>query len=99
MAEVDLESIPKQIGTAILESKDGKIVKTTGGLSNGDSAAICANIYQMLCDSSVCLAEEPLRRLIVSFTDHNYVITLGQKHIYIAKTEVVETEINGGDDD
>ena len=83
---IDLESVPNQVGSAVLDAKDGNIVKTTGVLSNNDdSAAICANIYQMLLDSSVCLGEEPLRRLIVSYSDHNYVVTLGQKQIFIVQ--------------
>ena len=88
--DVDLEAVPNQIGTAILGSTDGKVLKATGGLDNEyDGAATCTAIYKMLLDSTKCLKEEPMRRLSISYTDYNYVVTLGHKHIYIVKTEVV----------
>jgi len=87
--DVDLEAVPNQIGTAILQSSDGKILKSTGSLDNEDEGvSSCATIFKMLQDSAKCLAEEPMRRLSISFTDYNYVVTLGKHHIYIVKTEV-----------
>jgi hypothetical protein len=87
--DVDLESVPNQVGTAILGSTDGKILKASGALDNEyDGAAACSAIYKMLLDSTKCLAGDPMKRMSISYTDYNYVITLGQKHIYIVKTEV-----------
>ena len=87
--EVDLEAVPNQIGTAILQASDGKVLKSTGSLDNEeDGPAVCATIYKMLQDSAKCLAEEPMRRLSISFTDYNYIVTLGKHHVYIVKTEV-----------
>ena len=87
--EVDLEAVPSQIGTAILQASDGKVLKSTGALDNEDDGpATCVTIYKMLQDSAKCLAEEPMRRLSISFTDYNYVVTLGKHHIYIVKTEL-----------
>jgi hypothetical protein len=87
--DVDLESVPKQIGTAILAAADGKVLKATGALDNDeDGAATCSTIYKMLQDSAKCLGDEPLRRLSVSYTEFNYVVTVGPKHVYIVKTEV-----------
>ena len=87
MSDVDLESIPNQVGSAILaRDGGGTVLKSTGCLTEENSAGICAHIYQMLLDTSVCLAEEPLRRMSVLFADHNYVITLSEKHIYIVRT-------------
>ena len=87
--DVDLESVPNQIGTAILGSTDGKILKATGALDNEyDGAAAFAVIYKMLLDSTKCLTGEPMRKLSISYTDYNYVVTLGQNHIYVVKTEV-----------
>jgi hypothetical protein len=72
--DVDLESIPNQVGSAI------QLADETG-------AGVCALIYQMLLDTSTCLGEEPLRRMSILFADHNYVVTLGSKHIYIVRVD------------
>ena len=82
--------VPNQIGTAILSTTDGKILKATGALDNDDDgAAACSAIYKMLLDSSKCLQNEPMRRMSISYTDYNYIITLGQGHVYIVKTDIV----------
>lgn len=87
--DVELESVPNQIGTAILSTADGKILKATGALANDEDAVVtCSTIYKMLLDSAKCLGDEPMRRLSISYTDYNYVVTLGKKHVYIVKTEV-----------
>ncbi len=87
--DIDLESIPNQVGTAILSAVDGKILKSTGSLDNEEEGhAICATVFKMLLDSGICLGDEPLRRLSISFTDYNYVVTLGKSHVYIVKTEL-----------
>ena len=87
--EVELELVPNQCGTAILDAADGKMCKSTGDLSTSptdEGQMICSSIYRILLDTSKCLGNEPMRRLSVSFSDHNYVVTLGEKHIYIVKT-------------
>ena len=87
--DVDLEAVPNQIGTAVLGSTDGKVLKATGALDNeDDGAAACVAVYKMLLDSTKCLGDEPMRRMSISYTDYNYVVTLGKKHIYIVKTEL-----------
>ncbi len=87
MTDVELDAVPNQVGTAILtRDGGGTVVKSSGALSEEGGAGVCAHIYQMLLDTSVCLGDEPLRRMSILFADHNYVVTLGEKHIYIAKT-------------
>jgi hypothetical protein len=86
--DVDLESIPNQVGSAILNRDGGgTVVKSTGQLADETGAGVCALIYQMLLDTSTCLGEEPLRRMSILFADHNYVVTLGSKHIYIVRVD------------
>lgn len=46
--DVDLEQIPSQSGTAILDIADGKILKLTGDLNNEDGKLHCEKIYRML---------------------------------------------------
>jgi len=83
---VELELVPNQIGTAILDMTDGKVLRSTGDLSSGEEGrANCASVYRMLLDTSKCLGSEPMRRLSITFTDHSYIVTLGEKHIYIIK--------------
>jgi ragulator complex protein LAMTOR4 len=85
---VDLESVPNQVGTAVLNRDGGgTVVKCTGSLSEDGGANVCAHVYQMLLDTSVCLDQEPLRRMSILFSDHNYVVTLGDKHIYIVQLQ------------
>jgi len=80
--DVDLERIPSQIGTAILDS-DGKVLKVTGDISQNQD--VCSTIYKILLDTSKCLDKEPMKRISISFTDHNYVVTVGKNHVYIVK--------------
>ena len=87
--DIDLDSVPNQIGTAVLSTVDGKILQSTGAFCDDDGSVVCRNIYRMLLDSAKCLEDEPLRRLSISFTDYNYVVTLGKKNLYIVKTEVI----------
>ncbi len=86
--DVDLEQVPNQCGTAILEAADGRVCKATGDFLAlaSEGQIICSSIYRMLMDTSKCLGNEPMRRLSISFSDHNYIVTQGEKHIYIVKT-------------
>ena len=86
--EVDLTQVRDQTGTATLDASDGKVAVATGDLSGEEGQTRCATIFRMLQDTSKCLGDEPMRRLSISFTDHNYVITLGERHIYIVKCHV-----------
>ena len=61
-----LERIPYQVGTAMLDNSDGKIVKTTGSLSKDDGKGVCAHIYKILQDTSGCLGDEPFKRYVSS---------------------------------
>lgn len=86
--DVELELVPNQVGSAILNRDGGgTVVKSSGLLSDENGAGVCAHIYQMLLDTSICLGDEPLKRMSILFADHNYVVTLGSKHIYIVRTE------------
>ena len=57
-----LERIPYQTGTAMLDNVDGKVVRTTGSLSNDDGKVVCAQVYKILQDTSCCLGDEPFKR-------------------------------------
>lgn len=80
--DVDLSNVPNQIGTAILDS-DGNLLKATGELDQN----ACATIFKILLDAAKCLERDSLRRLSISFQDHNYVVTIGDKHVYIVKVQ------------
>ena len=87
MTDVDLEGVPNQVGAATLtRDGGGTVIKSSGTLAEEGGAGVCAHIYQMLLDTSVCLGKEPLRRLSILFADHNYVVTLGENHIFIVRT-------------
>jgi len=81
--DAQLEKIPSQIGTAVLDASDGNIVKSTGDLSNDSSP--CAHIYKILKDSAKVLAGEPMKRLNIAYSEFSYVVTLDDHNIYIAK--------------
>ena len=87
---VELESVPSQIGTAILDVSDGKILRSSGDLASEEATTVCASIFRLLLDTSKCLGSEPMRRLSVTFSDHSYIVTLGDKNIYIVKLEKTE---------
>lgn len=86
MAELDLTQVQGQIGTATIDSVDGKIIKATGELENDEGANACATIFRMLQDTAKCLGNEPMRRLSISFTDHVYIVAVSDKQIYLVKT-------------
>lgn len=47
--DIGLESIPSQIGTAVLELLDGRIVRATGQiLDSEDGKAACGTLYKIL---------------------------------------------------
>eukprot|EP01032_Pedospumella_encystans_P003195 gene3195-3765_t len=59
--ETELEKIPAQIGTAVLDASDGRIVKSSGELYNENGQ--CQSIYRILKDTAKCLAGEPMKRI------------------------------------
>ncbi|KAJ1392196.1 hypothetical protein B484DRAFT_425539, partial [Ochromonadaceae sp. CCMP2298] len=81
--DAQLEKIQGQIGTAVLDAGNGKVVKSTGDLSN--DASPCAAIYKMLKDTAKCLSGEPLKRINITYSEFSYLVTLDEYNVYIAK--------------
>jgi hypothetical protein len=46
--DVDLEQIPAQLGTAVLDAMQGEIIKATGDLKGDMGEIACKNIYRIL---------------------------------------------------
>ena len=87
--DVDLTQIQGQLGTAILDVTDGKIVKATGQLDGDEGQNACTTLYRMLQDTAKCLDKEPMRRLSISFADHAFIVTLSERHVHIVKKQKV----------
>eukprot|EP00592_Proboscia_alata_P006497 CAMPEP_0194357356 /NCGR_PEP_ID=MMETSP0174-20130528/4848_1 /TAXON_ID=216777 /ORGANISM="Proboscia alata, Strain PI-D3" /LENGTH=114 /DNA_ID=CAMNT_0039127337 /DNA_START=1 /DNA_END=345 /DNA_ORIENTATION=+ len=95
---VDLETIPGQIGTAILRSSDGAAFRPcTGQMTKNDSEII----YQMMLEAGTILSSknrnndgsfslkenEGLRRLIIGFQSVRYAASIaGDGLVYIVKS-------------
>uniref|UniRef100_A0A7S4T9E9 Roadblock/LAMTOR2 domain-containing protein n=1 Tax=Ditylum brightwellii TaxID=49249 RepID=A0A7S4T9E9_9STRA len=90
----DLESIPSQIGTAVLHSTTGAPVRpNTGQLTDADAQIL----YRMLLEVGTALdssgnkdmggsEDEGLRRVTVGFHSVSYNMTVGAEgYIYIVK--------------
>lgn len=41
----------------------------------------------MLRDTSKCLRNEPMRRISISYTEHSFIATLTDSHLYIIKVQ------------
>jgi hypothetical protein len=74
------------IGTATLDF-DGKIIKSSGDLEmNKDESNITiGTLYNILKDSSKLKNE--IKKITVSYNDFNYVLSMNEKNIFIAKVQ------------
>ena len=72
---IDLDSVPQQIGHAILRAADGTILQPpSGSLSERDVGII----YRMMLEVGTVLdGKEGLQRLSIGFKSVSYAITLG----------------------
>mmetsp|Transcript_88517 Transcript_88517/g.176982 ORF Transcript_88517/g.176982 Transcript_88517/m.176982 type:complete len:88 (-) Transcript_88517:334-597(-) len=84
MATVDLEGLGA-LGTATLAS-DGSVIRSSGELE-GDIKTL-KTLYQMMLDTGSILGEEPLKRITVSFSDHQLVMAVSQGNVHIVKTRI-----------
>mmetsp|Transcript_32841 Transcript_32841/g.50227 ORF Transcript_32841/g.50227 Transcript_32841/m.50227 type:complete len:88 (+) Transcript_32841:70-333(+) len=84
--EPDLESVPGQIGTAMLRCTDGSLVRACTGRLTPDRANI---VYRMLAETGALLKEdEGLRTLSVSFSAVRYTASLDDDYVYIVQTRM-----------
>eukprot|EP00640_Fibrocapsa_japonica_P005631 CAMPEP_0113941156 /NCGR_PEP_ID=MMETSP1339-20121228/7140_1 /TAXON_ID=94617 /ORGANISM="Fibrocapsa japonica" /LENGTH=96 /DNA_ID=CAMNT_0000945221 /DNA_START=150 /DNA_END=440 /DNA_ORIENTATION=- /assembly_acc=CAM_ASM_000762 len=92
--ELDLESSGvRQTGTAVLKAEDGQVVKSSGELRGDSGATVLAILYQMLLDTgNILKKEEPLQRILVSFSSYQYVMTLSEQWVYIIKRPCEEMQ-------
>ena len=72
---IDLDSVPQQIGHAILRAADGTILQPpSGSLSEKDVGII----YRMMLEVGTVLdGKEGLQRLSIGFKSVSYAVTLG----------------------
>ena len=73
---IDLDSVPQQIGHAILRAADGTILQPpSGSLSEKDVGII----YRMMLEVGTILEDgkEGLQRLSIGFKSVSYAVTLG----------------------
>ncbi len=82
MSSVQLEAVPNQTGTAVLDV-DGNVLSSSGELAQRPD--ILLNIYNILLESGKCLQNEPLKRVTISYSDYSYLATIGKGQIYIVK--------------
>ena len=89
MEAVDLESVQGHTGSAVLDL-EGKVLKASGDLAaTQDGAAntlMC--LFRIMEDASKCIEDEGLKRITVSFSDCNYILTATAEHVYIVKANV-----------
>jgi len=82
---IDLDSVPQQIGHAILRAADGTILQPpSGSLSEKDVGII----YRMMLEVGTILdGKEGLQRLSIGFKSVSYAVTLGcgDGGLYIVK--------------
>ena len=72
--EIDLDSVPSQIGHATLRAADGTILRSpTGSLTEKDVGIV----YRMLLEIGTVLNGEGLQRVTVGFKSVSYAICLG----------------------
>lgn len=80
--DLDLETIPCQVGHAVLRSSDGSILcAPTGGLSDRDVGII----YRMLLEIGTKLNGEALQRFTISFGAVSYVVAMSSSCVYVVK--------------
>ena len=52
--DVELEHVPSQIGTAILNIRNGSILKVSGELDSDSGRIQCGSLYQIMLVSCYC---------------------------------------------
>ena len=85
--EVDLTTVRGQIGTAVLDAQDGKVLRSSGELEGEAGVKAAATVFRLLQDMAKCLRNEPMRRLTISFSDHVWVVTISDKCVFLAKVK------------
>ena len=79
---IDLDSVPGQIGHAVLRVSDGTIIRRpTGSLSERDVGIV----YRMMLEIGTVLEGEGLQRVTVGFRSVSYAVALGDGCLYIVK--------------
>lgn len=66
MRGVDLETVPNQLGTAVLRLADGALLHRTGQMDSPEGAEAARALYQILLDAGVILRghkDDALRRI------------------------------------
>mmetsp|Transcript_79510 Transcript_79510/g.227020 ORF Transcript_79510/g.227020 Transcript_79510/m.227020 type:complete len:91 (-) Transcript_79510:730-1002(-) len=87
MASVhDIDGLPA-MGTAVLSAETGSIIKSSGDLQGAEGEQAAAALYQVLLDTGAILKDEPLRRISVSYSSHQYIISLSGGAVYIVKSK------------
>lgn len=81
---IDISDVSNS-GTAILRAADGFVIQSTGDLQGTKGEMESSVLYKMLLDTGALLQEEPLRRLSVSYSSHQYIAAIYTGAIYIIK--------------
>ena len=80
--EIDLDTVPGQIGQAILRASDGSLLRPpTGSLTERDVGMV----YRMMLEIGTVLDGEGLQRVTVGFRSVSYAVALGDNCLYIVK--------------
>ena len=85
----DLTQVTNQTGTAILKVATGNVVKATGELV--DATEAIQLLHQIVLDTGILLQGDPLRRITVSFSAHQYDMTIVSGSLYIVKKKLLES--------
>lgn len=70
MRGVDLETVPNQLGTAVLRLADGALLHRTGQMDSPEGAEAAQALYQILLDAGTILRgheDDALRRIAGQF--------------------------------
>lgn len=82
---IDINGV-SNLGTAILRATDGVVIQSTGELQGAKGDMESSVLYKMLLDTGAILQEkEPLRRISVSYSSHQYIAALCTGAVYIIK--------------
>jgi len=72
----------QEVGYAELALSDGAVRTATGELQN---AAATAALYNTLLDAGDVLAGDPLQRITVFCSGHDYVVTLNKDTVFVSQ--------------
>mmetsp|Transcript_79512 Transcript_79512/g.227025 ORF Transcript_79512/g.227025 Transcript_79512/m.227025 type:complete len:89 (-) Transcript_79512:807-1073(-) len=61
--------------------------QSSGDLQGAEGEQAAAALYQVLLDTGAILKDEPLRRISVSYSSHQYIISLSGGAVYIVKSK------------